>query len=119
MDYNTTMQKKPTPKFRSAEEKRRWLEAQASWEEIQARHRPAKPVALKQEALTFQFSVPPGRETPRLPSITDTHRGAVASARPPAYTGSAVLGISTLHKSNAVPVFSAEEAVNIAKMRRG
>ena len=34
------------------------------------------------------------------------------------YTGTAVLGISTLHKSNAVPVFSKEDAIEISKMRR-
>lgn len=35
------------------------------------------------------------------------------------YTGDKVIGISTLHKSNAVPVFSREEAIEISKMRRG
>jgi hypothetical protein len=34
------------------------------------------------------------------------------------YTGDAMLGIGTLHKSNAVPVFSSEEAVAMANMRR-
>jgi hypothetical protein len=34
------------------------------------------------------------------------------------YTGTKVMGIATMHKSNAVPVFSDEEAVDIAKMRR-
>lgn len=37
----------------------------------------------------------------------------------PQYTGSAMIGIATLHKSNAVPVFSSEEAESISKMRRG
>ena len=35
------------------------------------------------------------------------------------YTGTKVLGIATMHKSNAVPVFAEEEAVEIARMRRG
>lgn len=34
------------------------------------------------------------------------------------YTGSAIMGVATMHKSNAVPVFSQEEAVNISSMRR-
>jgi hypothetical protein len=34
------------------------------------------------------------------------------------YTGTKILGIGTLHKSNAVPVFSDEEAQDIARMRR-
>jgi len=34
------------------------------------------------------------------------------------YTGTKVKGIGTMHKSNAVPIFSDEEAVDISKMRR-
>jgi hypothetical protein len=34
------------------------------------------------------------------------------------YTGTMIKGIGTMHKSNAVPVFSDEQAVDIAKMRR-
>jgi hypothetical protein len=30
-----------------------------------------------------------------------------------------LLGIATLHKSNMVPVFDKESAIEIAKMRRG
>lgn len=34
------------------------------------------------------------------------------------YTGGNVLGIATMHKSNAVPVFSQAEAQSISQMRR-
>jgi hypothetical protein len=34
------------------------------------------------------------------------------------YTGNELLGIATMHKSNAVPVFSDEQAIDISKMRR-
>lgn len=34
------------------------------------------------------------------------------------YTGTAIIGICTMHKSNLVPVFSAEDAEAISKMRR-
>jgi hypothetical protein len=34
------------------------------------------------------------------------------------YTGTKMKGIGTLHKSNAVPVFTDEEAVSLASMRR-
>ena len=36
----------------------------------------------------------------------------------PKYTGTLVKGISTLHKSNAVPVISNEEMISHANMRR-
>lgn len=45
--------------------------------------------------------------------------GAVATKPSPTYTGTKILGIATMHKSNLVPVFSDEEAVDISKMRRG
>ena len=34
------------------------------------------------------------------------------------YTGSAVLGVATMHKSNAVPVFSKDEASEISQMEK-
>lgn len=37
----------------------------------------------------------------------------------PKYTGTLVKGIATMHKSNAVPIISQEEATDIARMRRG
>lgn len=35
------------------------------------------------------------------------------------YTGKRLVGIATMHKSNSVPVFSQEDAIDISKMRRG
>ena len=35
------------------------------------------------------------------------------------YTGNRLIGIATMHKSNSVPVFSQEEAIDISRMRRG
>jgi hypothetical protein len=37
---------------------------------------------------------------------------------PTRYTGTKILGIGTMHKSNMVPIFSDEEAKDISKMRR-
>jgi hypothetical protein len=57
------------------------------------------------------------RQTQHLPSKV-TPGGSTALKESPKYTGDAILGISTLHKSNGVPVFSKEDAIDIAKMRR-
>lgn len=35
------------------------------------------------------------------------------------YTGTAMVGIAVMHKSNAIPVFSKEQAEDVSKMRRG
>jgi hypothetical protein len=54
----------------------------------------------------------------RIPSKQDT-AGVGAVKDKQIYTGSNMIGIATLHKSNAVPVFSKEDAEDISKMRRG
>ena len=47
-----------------------------------------------------------------------TSGGSAAKLKSNVYTGDQVVGIATLHKSNAVPVFSQEEAKDVARMRR-
>ena len=45
-------------------------------------------------------------------------KGNCTKQEPMKYTGTLVKGIATMHKSNAVPVISQQEAEDIAKMRR-
>ena len=35
------------------------------------------------------------------------------------YTGTLIKGIATMHKSNAVPIMNDEQAIEVARMRRG
>jgi len=66
----------------------------------------------------YQVKIPPGRSTTRhIPSVDSGLAFAPAAPRK-VYTGDKIIGIGTLHKSNAVPIFSDEEAKDIAKMRR-
>ena len=87
----------------------------AEWDEIVKKYEPKKPVKYK--AVTWQPTKSYVRETPHYPSL-NTAGGSATKAAPKVYTGDKVLGIATLHKSNAVPVFNSEEAVDISKMRR-
>lgn len=57
------------------------------------------------------------RDTPNFPSH-GTGVGTAVRAPDKVYTGTKVKGIGTMHKSNAVPIFSDEDAVAISKMRR-
>jgi hypothetical protein len=58
------------------------------------------------------------RETPVYPSM-ETHGGSCTKpVHGKVYTGDKMIGIGTLHKSNAVPIFNAEDALDQAKMRR-
>ena len=44
--------------------------------------------------------------------------GVCAAPGTKTYTGTLVKGISTMHKSNAVPIIDQEQATEIAQMRR-
>ena len=110
-------------KFRNAEEARKARELDASWKELQKKwdvdaDEKRRKRALAAEPLTYKLSTPVGRSTTTsLPSRV-TPGGSTAPVHK-VYTGDKVLGIATMHKSNAVPVFRAEDAVEISKMRRG
>ena len=69
------------------------------------------------QPLQYSLDAPAGRSTTKHIKSLDTGGVAPAAIRK-VYTGTKILGIGTLHKSNAVPVFSDEEAQDIARMRR-
>ena len=62
--------------------------------------------------------VDPNRSTNSIPSV-DTGTGIAAKKPIQQYTGDAMIGIGQLHKSNAVPIFKEQDAIDISKMRRG
>lgn len=62
--------------------------------------------------------VDPSRSTKNIPSLMSSG-GDTSKPKTKEYTGSAMIGISTMHKSNAIPVFSQDHAKDISKMRRG
>jgi len=109
-------------KFRNAEEARRARELDASWKELQKKwavdaEEKKRRRALAAEPLSYKLTTPAGRtNTHHIPSVNTGGNAALAPAK--VYTGTMVKGIATMHKSNAVPVFSDEEAIDISKMRR-
>ena len=115
---STTGKKRSKPKFASAEHKRQAEAQAAAWELLKQKHAPKKPVFSKSYTNSKMPKIVIPRGTDHIPSRADTG-GIAARAPDKVYTGSAVVGISTLHKSNGVPVFSKEEAIDISKMRRG
>ena len=105
-----TSVRKTKPKQRPKKERDEY----AAW---LAKHQPTKKLKRVDEPFTYKLSAPPGRETKQYKSL---NTGFVAPAAAPrkVYTGDKMIGIATLHKSNAVPVFNNTEAVEISKMRR-
>lgn len=112
-----TNQRSKKPKKLTAKQR----ELRDSWEKIIAKYEPKKKVSISKSndlSSKYKLSVPPGRETPHYPSVNTNHNDTFRKEIP-TYTGTKIIGIGTLHKSNAVPVFSDQEASEIAKMRRG
>jgi len=92
-------------------------ELKASWDAMLKKY-DTKPIQRSVKAKVYTTPKPFVRETPYIPS-RDTGLGTATKKEKQTYTGSNMIGISTLHKSNAVPVFSKEDAIEIARMRRG
>ena len=58
------------------------------------------------------------RETPKYPSLATPGDSCTKPVYGKVYTGDKMIGIGTLHKSNAVPIFSDDDAKDQALMRR-
>jgi hypothetical protein len=119
-----TGKKKGKFKFRNAEEARKSRELDASWKELQKKweveaDEKRRSRAMKAPALEYKLTTPPGRATSNNIPSRNTGDGIGASKPVQQYTGTKMLGIGVMHKSNSVPIFSDQEAVEIATMRRG
>jgi hypothetical protein len=121
----TTGKKKGKRKFRNADEARKareladlWQQKQQEWNKLAPKFS-SKPVDPKKkiENPFPNYAPPPGRESEKISSLPFT-AGPCVKNPDKIYTGTKIKGIGTMHKSNAVPIFSDEEAVEISKMRR-
>jgi hypothetical protein len=121
---STTGKQKGKKKFASAEHARKAREQEESWKELQKRwgveaEEKKRNRALSAPSLSSSYSlkIPEGRNTTAHIPSRDTGGNATLKT-PNVYTGTMVKGIATMHKSNAVPVFSDEQAIDISRMRR-
>lgn len=118
---STTGKKRGKKKFRNSEAAQRARQQKEEWNELKERWgcAPADPKA-KQNFTEYKPKPNPlmqlrgavektAREVSWDPCVKQESRQ---------YTGDKILGIGTLHKSNAVPVFSDQEAKDLSSMRR-
>ena len=123
---STTGKKKSKRKFASAEHAKKARELDESWKELLKRQGIELEEKKRKRAMSagnlsstgYSLSIPEGRNTTSHIPSRDSGGGNATLPPPKVYTGTKVLGIATMHKSNAVPVFSDEQAVDISKMRR-
>lgn len=122
---STTGKKKGKRKFRNADEARKsralaemWQQKKQEWDKMAPNFSGKKLDPKAQPKKSFpSYAPPPGRETEKINSLPFT-AGPCLKNPEKVYTGDKIKGIGTMHKSNAVPIFSDEQAVEIAKMRR-
>jgi hypothetical protein len=115
--------KKGRFKYRNAAEAQKARELDQSWKELLKRQgveaeEKKRRRAMAAEPLVYNLTGATDRAgTAHIPSL-GTGGGVAVLAPAKVYTGTKVKGIATMHKSNAVPVFSDEQAVDISRMRR-
>jgi len=115
-----TGKRKGKKKFASAEQKRQVELLEAEWQKLKDKYEPKTKTKIKSGRSSY---VPPSpirrdAEQPRIPSLDTGVKGAVNVRMPMQYTGNKIVGIGTMHKSNAVPIFTDQEAKDISSMRR-
>jgi hypothetical protein len=123
---STTGKRKGKKKFASAEHARKARELDESWKALQKKWAVEADDKKRTRALNapalgtsgYSLKIPEGRNTTAHIKSVDTGLANASLKESPKYTGTKVKGIGTMHKSNAVPIFSDEEAQDIAKMRR-
>lgn len=121
---STSGKRKGKVKFRNSSEAKKFRDLDESWKELQKKwgieaDEKKRKNALKAPPLKeyYSLAIPEGRSTAHIKSLGQDN-GVAILIPAKVYTGTKVKGIATMHKSNAVPVFSDEEAVDIARMRR-
>ena len=99
--------------------KAQWEQNLAQW--AKPLERGAKAKAVKATSILSHkpnLFIPEDRN-PRIIRSVDSGKGQAVKKEVTHYTGNQMLGVSQLHKSNMVPVFSDESIKDISKMRRG
>lgn len=105
--------------------KKRKVNRKPGWEQAQAKHDAwlkkmgVHPSQLKGKEKSSGNKIPDYSATkPTIPT-SDRVEGICSKKQGNRYTGTFIKGVATMHKSNAVPITSSEDAKEVARMRRG
>lgn len=115
---STTGKRKGKKKWASAEQKRQAELLDAEWQKIKDQYAPKTKLQAGRKSFVAPKPMRRDEGQARIPSLDTGHKGAVTIKQTPQYTGDKIVGIGTMHKSNAVPIFSDQEAKDISSMRR-
>ena len=119
---NTMGKRKGKQKWASSEQKRKAEQLDLEWKQLQAKWQIDSATRKRTRALKSKPFVAPVNarvaEIRKLNSVDTGHTGAVTIKQTPQYTGNNLLGITIVHKSCLQPVFTQQEAIDAANMRR-
>jgi hypothetical protein len=113
-----TGRRKGKKKWASAEQKHQAEILEQEWQAIKDKYAPKTKVKFERRGFVAAKPLRRDADQPRVPSLDTGVRGPVNVRKPMQYTGNNIVGIGTMHKSNAVPIFSDQEAKDISSMRR-
>jgi hypothetical protein len=116
MIYCRDKGKRKNPTQKQKAEYQAWLDSVNNIPNISGRK--FNSVKPKSVAVIPALTTPAGRVTTKYSSFSTPGGLCTKPVESKVYTGTAMKGIGTLHKSNAVPIFSDEEAKAQALMRR-
>jgi|688.fasta_scaffold32766_11 hypothetical protein len=114
----TTGKKKGKQKFRNAEQARLHRELEENWNDLKKKWGVTKNTKKMVKNDLYIPKINPRLEENRKYNSLVTTWEPCTKKPSPTYTGDKIIGIGTMHKSNAVPIFSDGEAKEISKMRR-
>ena len=113
-----TGKRKGKQKWASAEQKRRAEQLETEWQKLKDQYAPKTKLSRDRSSYVPPKPMRRDSEQPRIPSLDTGVKGPVNVRMPMQYTGDKIVGIGTMHKSNAVPIFTDQEAKDISSMRR-
>ena len=115
---STTAKRKGKVKYKSAEAKRQAEEQSREWENLKNIYKSTTTKVSKPAVQTMRTDVVRRESDVRPKSLNSWITGAVSSKPSQQYTGDMVKGITVVHKSCLQPVFTEQEAIDAAHMRR-
>lgn len=120
---STNGKKKGKSKFRNSDSAAKAKQNVEGWNELLKKHGISPQPKRKPKSNNTTIYNPPkptyrGYNDPKIPSLNPTLAGDCTKPQPKVYTGDKIVGIGVMHKSNSVPIFSDQEAKDIAHMRR-
>jgi len=115
----TSTKKRKKPQYRNAASAKQAKKNEESWKKLLDKYsyiddKPTHKLTINVPRTPTRYV----RSHDDIPSLKPTWAPCTKAAQKKSYTGSKIIGIGTMHKSNAVPIFDDAEAKDISSMRR-